>query len=306
MGRPLRRLLASKGEYHIADRQLSVRNLSGEKFARDRDLLLHEVERNPEDSRSVFYLAQSYFDLGDNVNARKWYERRVEMGGWDQETVYFSMFRVAEAMANLGEPWPNVQDAYLRAWEFRPTRAEPLYSIAFHHRVVQRCRLGYLFAQRAAQIPLPESDNLFVMADIYTWRAIDEQAVCAYWIGKHDEAFTLNRRLLAHPNLPDEVRTRIAVNRDYSAPAMIDAASSCPDALVRNFITGSTNARRHRQHGRRTGSHSHRADVELISALLHRSTPNRALCRIRRRPIHAGPCNVARVLPIPRIHRIHR
>jgi glycosyltransferase involved in cell wall biosynthesis len=231
-----------EGEYHIADRQLSVRNLSGEKFARDRDLLLPEVERNPEDSRSVFYLAQSYFDLGDNVNARKWYERRVEMGGWDHETVYFSMLRLAESMANLGEPWPNVQDAYLRAWEFRPTRAESLYSIAFHYRAMQRYRLGYLFAQRAAQIPLPESDNLFVMADIYSWRTIDEQAVCAYWLGKHDEAFTLSRRLLAHPDLPVDVRPRIAVNRDYSAPAMIEAALSYPDTLVRNLITGSRNA----------------------------------------------------------------
>jgi hypothetical protein len=83
---------------------------------------------------------------------------------------------------------------------------------------------------------------LFVLADIYSWRAIDEQAVCAYWLGKHDEAFTLSRRLLAHPDLPDDVRTRIAVNRDYSAPAMIEAALSYPDALVRNLITGSRNA----------------------------------------------------------------
>ena len=67
--------------------------------------------------------------LYDFVNARKWYARRVEMGGWDEE-VYFAMFRVAESMAQLGAPWPDVQDAYLRAWEFRPTRAEPLYAIA--------------------------------------------------------------------------------------------------------------------------------------------------------------------------------
>ena len=38
-------------------------------IARDRDLLLAEVERNPDDERSVFYLAQSYFNLGDFANA---------------------------------------------------------------------------------------------------------------------------------------------------------------------------------------------------------------------------------------------
>ena len=116
-----------EGDYHIESRRLGARSLDPQKYARDRDLLLAEVERNPEDARSVFYLAQSYFDLGDFVNARKWYARRVEMGGWDEE-VYYSMYRLAESMSELGEPWPDVQDAYLRAWEFRPTRAEPLHA----------------------------------------------------------------------------------------------------------------------------------------------------------------------------------
>ncbi len=85
-----------EGEYHIARSSAQCPQPgSGQKFARDRDLLLAEVERNPEDARSVFYLAQSYFGLGDFVNARKWYARRVEMGGWAEE-VYFAMYRVAD------------------------------------------------------------------------------------------------------------------------------------------------------------------------------------------------------------------
>ena len=74
-----------EGEYHIESRRLGARSQDPQKYARDADLLLAEVERNPEDARSVFYLAQSYFDLGDFANARKWYARRVEMGGWDEE-----------------------------------------------------------------------------------------------------------------------------------------------------------------------------------------------------------------------------
>ncbi len=167
-----------EGDYHIESRRLGARSQDPQKYARDRDLLLAEVERNPEDARSVFYLAQSYFDLEDFVNARKWYERRIEMGGWDEE-VYYSMLRLAESMAKLDEPWLVVQDAYLQAWEFRPTRAEALYAIARRYREDERYLLGHLFAQRAAQIPFPENDLLFVGADIYAWRAIDEQAMCA-------------------------------------------------------------------------------------------------------------------------------
>ena len=106
------------------------------------------------------------------------------------------------------------------------------------YRDEQRYLLGYLFAQRAAQIPFPEEDLLFVGADVYAWRAIDEQAVCASWIGKHAEAFTLCRRLLARPDIPDDDRQRIAVNRDFSVPAMLEAASSYPDALVQRLVAG--------------------------------------------------------------------
>jgi hypothetical protein len=232
-----------EGEYHIESRRMGARNQDPLKYARDRDLLLAELERNPGDARSVFYLARSYFDLGDFVNARKWFERRVEMGGLEEE-IYYSMYQTALSMTELGAPWPDVQDAYLRAWEFRPTRAEPLHDIAYRYRVDQRYRLGYLFARQAAEIPFPEQDNLFVRADTYAWRATDEQAVCASLIGKHVEAFTLCRRLLARPDIPDDDRQRIAGNRDVSAPTMIEAALSYPDAplVQRRLPAGSGEA----------------------------------------------------------------
>jgi hypothetical protein len=115
-----------------------------------------------------------------------------------------------------------------------------LHAIAFRCRVEQRYWLGYLFAQRAAETPVPEED-LFVLgyfAEVYAWRATDEQAICASWIGKHAEAFELCRRLLARPDIPDPDRQRIATNRDFSVPAMIEAASPYPEALVQSLAAG--------------------------------------------------------------------
>ena len=189
-----------------------------------------------ESTRSVFNLAQDYFDHGDFANARTWYERRVGMGGWDEE-VFCSMYQAAAAMANLGVPWTEVQDAYLRAWGFRPTRAEPLWAIAVRYREGGRHELGYLFAERAASIPFPASDNLFVRSDIYDWRAADEQAVCASWTGRQPEAFTIWRRLLAGTDLPEHDRQRIATNRDVCVPTMLEQASTYPDSLVSSLCT---------------------------------------------------------------------
>jgi len=228
------------GDYAIESRRLGARNLDPLKYARDRDLLLAAVERDPEDTRSVFYLAQTYFDLEDFAAARVWYERRTEMGGFDEE-VYYSLHRKAGAMEVLGEPWPEVQAAYLRAWEFRPSRAEPLYCIAFAYRSAGRYELGYLFAKLATEIPIPD-DQLFVDAGVYSLRAIDERAVCASQLGKHDEAFTLCRSLLTGPDVPDDERQRIASNRDYSVPAMLKAASSYPQALAHTLVAGPPDA----------------------------------------------------------------
>jgi SAM-dependent methyltransferase len=192
------------------------------------------VDRNPDDRRSVFYLAQSHFDAGDFANARKWYERRAEMGGWDEE-VFWSLHRAAQAMQKLGEPWPAVQQAFLRAWAARPVRAESLHAIALHQRRSGEYRLGHLFAERAAAIPLPSDDVLFVQTDVYHWRALDEQAVCASWIGKFPETFAICQRLLARDDIPAEDRGRIAANRDLAArnmPETPGAGAASPPSAV--------------------------------------------------------------------------
>lgn len=226
-----------EGDYYINSRRLGGRNLDPQKYARDAELLLAEVQRNPDDPRSVFYLAQSYFDYNDMASARTWYQRRAEMAGYDEE-IYYSLNRVGETMSRLGEPWPDVQDAHLRAWEFRPSRAEPLYAIARRYRTDKRYQLGYLFAERAAKIPLPEHDMLFVGSEVYTWRALDEQAVCASWIGKHEESFTLCRRILARDDIGEDDRQRIAANRDLCAPVMINAAVHYSESLARSLVLG--------------------------------------------------------------------
>jgi glycosyltransferase involved in cell wall biosynthesis len=197
------------GEYYIQVRHLGGRHRYPQKYARDVDLLLAEVERNPDDARSVLYLALTYLEAGDFVNARKWALHRAGMGGWN-EAVYISMYVIAESMWRLGEPWQQVQDAYLRAWKHRPTRAEPLCAIAYLHRIEQRYLLGYGFAKDAREIPLPEQDMLLVNPEVYAWRAVYEQAFCATGIGKHEEALTLCRRLLARDDIPDDERTQMA------------------------------------------------------------------------------------------------
>lgn len=201
--------------------------------------LMAEAERNPADVQPVYSLAEVYFHAGDYANARRWFARRLEMDSSEcTEEVYWAMLRVAHSMEMLAEPWPDVQDAYLRAWEYRPTRAEPLYALARRYANEKRHQLGYLYAVRAAEIPPPEDDLIVPHPDIYTWRAAEVKAICARNMGKHDEAFTQYRLLLARPDIPDDDRQRIASMRDLSVPTMLEAASSYPEALARSLMPG--------------------------------------------------------------------
>ena len=101
--------------------------------------------------------------------------------------------------------------------------------------------------------------------------------MCASQIGKHAEAFTLCRRLLARPDLPDPDRQRIAANRDFSVPAMLEAASPYPEALVQSLAAGPGEAEVTVSLIAGPDRADHRADHQLVSDLLPRCVASRAL-----------------------------
>ena len=149
-------------------------------------LLKQGLEAEPDNSRHVFYIAESYRDLGNFPQAIEWYEKRVTMGGWDEE-VWYSLYQVARLQHRLGIAWPLVMDAYLRAYEFRPTRLEPLFHIANFYRVNQRYHLGYLFSHPVVETPYPD-DLLFIEKSIYDYELWQEYALCRDRLGKQEEA----------------------------------------------------------------------------------------------------------------------
>ena len=115
----------------------------------------------PDNKRYMFYLAQSYFDSGNFEEAEKWYKRRAEAGGWDEE-VWYSVFRVGLCITQQDErPWHEAQDVFLQAWNLRPSRAEPLFHLARLHRLNGNPAAAYLFAVTAARIPFPEGYSVY-------------------------------------------------------------------------------------------------------------------------------------------------
>lgn len=139
---------------------------------------------------------------------------------------------MSRCLAKLKAPGTQVEDAYARAWAYRPTRAEPLEGLALRMRVSGRYEMGYLFARQAAAVPRPVADRLRADNDVYTWRALDEQAVCASWIGRQRESFELCRRLLTIADIDEHDRARFATNRDLAVPHLLKETATYPPDLA--------------------------------------------------------------------------
>ena len=162
------------------------------RFKRDRDLLFKEYQKNPYDTRTLFYLARTCEDLGDLEAAYVYYKSRVAMVGWDEED-FAANYRFAETIKKLvqhkkykGYSWDEALTYYIRAYQMRPHRIEPLVGIADYYVNIDHMQLAYLFANRAAEIAYPSKDVLFVEKSLYDYYRYELLARCAWYINEFE------------------------------------------------------------------------------------------------------------------------
>lgn len=173
-------------------------------LAEEIELLKAEFERGANVARCAFHLGESYRELGNLPLGIEWHEKRSTMAGWDEET-WYSIYQVARLQERLGISWILVLNQYLRAYQFRSARAEPLYCIARFYRESGQHHLAYLFSSQGCGVPYPD-DLLLVDRGIYEYLLPLEHALCCHELGKSDEAAQAATRVLASAATPAEIR----------------------------------------------------------------------------------------------------
>lgn len=186
------------------------RSQDPEKYEKDILVLKKALEKEPNNTRYVFYLAQSYRDAGHPEEAYKTYEKRAAMGGWEEE-VFWSYFQMASMKEALKAPPEEIIAHYEKAYSYRPSRVEPLYRLALYHRMQNNYEAAYKVASRGLTIELP-NDFLFIEKWAYEYGILLELSVAAYWIGNYLEALTLSNFLLENQNLPENIKTCVENN----------------------------------------------------------------------------------------------
>lgn len=180
-----------------------------QKYLKYASILEGALKEDPENSRYIFYLAQSYQNANEYPKALEFWNKRISMGNNDEE-VYWAMFQKANVEKELNFPSDAVFEGYRQAFYFRPSRAESLYSLATFCREKGDFELGYQITTIGKQIPL-SNDCLYVIKWIYDYGILMELAFFSVLIGKKEEAIEIYRELLQRPELPKNIREWIKV-----------------------------------------------------------------------------------------------
>lgn len=160
------------------------------RFIRDRDILFKEYHANPSSTRTLFYLARTCEDLGDLDTAYFLYKKRIKQIGWPEEDhmTYYRLAQTIEKLSYINKKytWHSALKYYLKAYEMRPHRAEPLISIASYYVNQENMSLAFIYAHRACLLPYPCQDKLFVQKYAYDYYRYELLTRCAWYCGEFE------------------------------------------------------------------------------------------------------------------------
>lgn len=186
------------------------RSQDPKKVLKDAEILLKMLEKNPDDPRTVFYLAQSYLNGHVYDLALKYLEKRVGMEGCPQEK-FWSLYQLANVQDRLEKDPQTVIDSYCRAYQFRPTRVEPIYRLASFYQKIGNPTMAYITAKQGLSVPL-SSDSVYVENWIYDFGIPFELAYAAAKLGLISEAEELYLQILAKEHAPPELKDTVKKN----------------------------------------------------------------------------------------------
>lgn len=203
----------------IASYRDGARARDPETYRLDAEILERGLREEPDNTRYVFYLAQTYTLINDFDSALQHYRRRVEMGGRNEE-VWYSLYRIAQLEQARSTPWQEVMEHYLTAYAYMPDRAGPLFHIGMNYQGKGDYYTAHLFLSRAMEIPHPGHDRLFVERHLYDYLLPLEHAVACHYVGDYATAIATYNRLLRQDTLPSAFVDQVIANRRWSIDAL--------------------------------------------------------------------------------------
>jgi len=185
------------------------------KIKKDIEILKNAIKIDPENKvRYTFYLAQSLREDRRYQKAIRYYQKRADFGGW-QEEVFQSLYQIGNCYLQLKD-YNRAICSYLKAYNCRPTRAEPIFKLAFLYRNLKQRQLAYEFSKIGIGIKYPKSDVLFVEHNIYNYLMLFEYSIALYYVGKYAEAIRVYNKIDSTMGVPKSTKKQNIKNREFS------------------------------------------------------------------------------------------
>lgn len=221
----------------IADRNDGMNR--SDKLTRDIKLLLLDVQENPRNSRSYFYLGETFRARGnsgenDYSNAIECYRKHIEVGSWEEE-VWYSCFAIGLCQLLNKNDTAAIESLHAAA-HIRPSRIEPLYMIAKYHRDKNEHHTALYYFKNIVDAPFPKDDILFVNSEIYKIWRYAEMGISACHVNDKKTGNQMYQYLLRTSNIPDHARIVARMNmRLVIGPLLATLSFS---RLVPNLLDG--------------------------------------------------------------------
>jgi tetratricopeptide (TPR) repeat protein len=207
-----------------------------ERLERDLRLLTAEIEREPDNTSTMFHLAQTYRQRGDLARALAWYRRCLVTGGSTEE-VWYAHHAIGLMYLQTGELTAAVASLH-RAIRLDPERAEPYFALAEQFRSRRRHLLAARYAARglARSSERPPGRTLLLERGV-THGLLRELSIAGFYTRDREPGFDANERLALGHGTPSTLAALAVDNEVFYAGPLPDAthtplAPALPSGLV--------------------------------------------------------------------------
>lgn len=184
-----------------------------EKYLHDAKLLKDELIRNPNDTRSQFYLAQSYFSAQEYELAEQEYSNRIKMNGWSEER-FVSCLKLIVIYLNNND-LSSALNILPKALIINENRANEIYYYLIEYLYNKnKYSEAYKFIELINFNQQVDTNCLFVTSSIYEWLLKDKCSMVAYRNNDYKLMFKFCNELLLEA--PVSELKRIHFNMNYA------------------------------------------------------------------------------------------
>lgn len=174
-----------KNNYNIILKQdrLLDNSKSFLRFLTDKEVLKKSLEFEPNNSRNIFYLAQTHFCLNEYDESFKNYLLRTTLKDGFNEEIFHSFIRCGDIIGIQNGNWSEAMVFYMKAYEIEQ-RIEPLIKIAQYYIGKEQWNIAFSFLSIACKLPYPTESLLFVDKYMYDYGRWHLMGALAFYCGE--------------------------------------------------------------------------------------------------------------------------